>query len=120
MEGIITSDAAQKAYKRFLRARLRGRLKMYISAVLLLAFTIVMWYQQYVGFEHGHVGIQLEGYRTSERMFYELPLIWLTILVVQILLYHAARIPGLRKWQDKLERKEFEQLKNSYEYQQKL
>ena len=115
----LKNEAASRAYVKYTRTRLKRKVSICIQLVLLIAFTIILWYQQYVGFENGNVGIQIKGYKTTERMFYELPLLLFASILAQILLYNAEHIPGLKKWQDKLERREFTRLKNSYEYQYK-
>ena len=55
-----------------------------------------------------------------KRSVYWIPLCWLVLLIVQFIFYYAERIPVLSQWQDRLERKEFERLKNTYEYQLKV
>ena len=114
-----TKEVEQKYwnYKRKRRSYLKS---LFIQVFAWLIFTGVMLYQQLVGFENVVIGIHTSTYKSSERMFYELPLCWLVLLVVQFLFYYAERIPFLSNWQDYLERKEFDRLKNTYEYQLKL
>lgn len=110
----------EKQYCSYRRKRLRSLIGLWIHVLIWIIFTGVMAYQQYVGFEGGQVGVQTNFYNSSERMFYEIPLFWLPLIVVSFCFYYAERLPILSKWQDKLEQKEFNRLKNTYEYQLKV
>ena len=114
-----TKEVEQK-YRNYKRKRVGYLYSLSIQVVVWLLFTGVMLYQQLVGFDQVVIGIHTPTYKSSERMFYELPLCWLVLLIVQFVFYYAERIPLLSQWQDRLERKEFERLKNTYEYQLKV
>lgn len=114
-----TKEVEQK-YLGYKRKRAGYLKSLFIQVAVWLLFTGVMLYQQLVGFEDLVIGIHTPTYKSSERMFYELPLCWLVLLIVQFIFYYAERIPVLSQWQDRLERKEFERLKNTYEYQLKV
>ncbi|MBB1138915.1 hypothetical protein [Myroides sp. WP-1] len=110
----------EQQYWRYKRKRIGYLKSLFIQVFAWVLFTGVMLYQQLVGFEDVVVGIHTATYKSSERMFYELPLFWLVLLLIQFVLYYAESLPFLSKWQDYLEQKEFERLKNTYEYQLKL
>ena len=114
-----TREVEQK-YWNYKRKRINYRNSIWVQVVLCLVFTGVMAYQQFVGIEGVRIGIHSDTYKSSERMFYELPLCLFLLVVVQFIFYYAERIPFLSNWQDYLERKEFDRLKNTYEYQLKL
>lgn len=114
-----TREVEQK-YWNYKRKRINYRNSIWVQVVLCLVFTGVMAYQQFVGIEGVRIGIYSDTYKSSERMFYELPLCLFLLVVVQFIFYYAERIPFLSNWQDYLERKEFDRLKNTYEYQLKL
>ncbi|MGG5506383.1 MULTISPECIES: hypothetical protein [unclassified Myroides] len=114
------SKEVEQKYGRYKQQR-RGDLKrLCIQVVLWLLFTAVMLYQQLFGFENVVIGIHTPTYKSSERMFYELPLFWFVLLLIQFAFFYAESLPFLSKWQDYLEQKEFERLKYTYEYQLKL
>lgn len=105
------------AYQKKRISTLRG---LIAQVVLWGIFTSSLIYKQLGGLQGARIGIEIDGYKSSSQMFYELPLFWLLLLLIQFSVYYAASIPLLSKWQDYLERKEFERLKKTYEYQLKL
>ncbi|WP_413512244.1 hypothetical protein [Myroides odoratus] len=117
--GFYTKEVERKYYG-YKRSRIRRLIGLWIHVFIWSLFTGLMAYQQYVGIEGGVIGIQADFYNSSERMFYELPLFWLPLILVQFVFYYAERLPILSKWQDRLEQKEFNRLKSTYEYQLKL
>lgn len=113
------SKEVEKQYCSYKRNRQKGLIGLWIHVLIWIIFTGVMAYQQYVGFENVQIGVQSNFYNSSERMFYELPLFWLPLIMVSFVFYYAEHLPILSKWQDKLEQKEFNRLKSTYEYQLK-
>lgn len=105
------------AYQKGRISTLRG---LIAQVVLWGIFTSSLIYKQFGGLKGVRIGVEIDGYNSSMRMVYELSLFWLLLLVIQFSVYYAASIPLLSKWQDYLERKEFERLKKTYEYQLKL
>ncbi|MDR2222949.1 MAG: hypothetical protein LBE34_09430 [Flavobacteriaceae bacterium] len=120
MNEVLKNPEAIAAYKSFLRVRLKGRLGLFFNLTLWGLCTAVLCYHYFIGIAHVRIGIQTQNYNTADRFFYELPLAWLVMLIIQFSFYYAESIPGLKNWQDRLERREFERLKKTYEYQMKL
>lgn len=105
------------AYKKNRISTLRG---LIAQGVLWGIFTSSLIYKQFGGLQGVRIGVEIDGYNSSIRMFYEVSLFWLFLLLLQLSVYYAESLPFLSKWQDYLERKEFERLKKTYEYQLKL
>ncbi|WP_158960940.1 hypothetical protein [Myroides fluvii] len=114
------STEVEQKYGRYKQQRRNYLKRLFIQVAVWLLFTGVMLYQQLVGFADVLIGVHTPLYKSSERPFYELPLCWLLLIVIQFIFYYAEQIPYLSHWQDYLERKEFKRLKNTYEYQLKL
>ena len=110
----------ENQYIEYNRMRVRELRGLIAQLIIWGIFTSSMVYQQFGDLKGVHIGVELEGYKSSSRMFYELPLFWLVLLLIQFAFFYAESIPILSKWQDKLEQKEFERLKKTYEYQLKL
>jgi len=107
-------------YNNYKRKRIQKANGILFHILVWCLFTALMAYQQFVGIKGVQIGIHTDFYNSSERMFYELPLLWLTLILIQLLFHYAEYIPFLSIWQDRIERKEFNRLKNTYEYQLKL
>ncbi|MDR0227539.1 MAG: hypothetical protein LBI72_00505 [Flavobacteriaceae bacterium] len=120
MNDVLKSPEAVVAYKSYLRKRLNGKLGLFFNLTLWGLCTVMLIYHYYIGIANVKIGIQTSNYNTTDRFFYELPLAWLVMLIIQFAFYYAEVIPGLKVWQDRLERREFERLKKTYEYQIKL
>ncbi len=110
----------ERKYVHYLKMRLKSRRRIAFHFCIWLLFTGLMAYERYVGIEGvSFIGIKAGSYSSVERPFYEVPLGWLLLIGVQFVFYYAEKLPCLAKWQDFLERKEFERLKFTYEYQLK-
>ena len=107
-------------YINYLKMRLKSRRRIIFHFCIWLLCTGLMAYERYVGIAGvSFIGSKAGSYSSEERAFYELPLGWLLLIGVQFIFYYAEQLPWLAKWQDFLERKEFERLKFTYEYQLK-
>ncbi len=107
-------------YLDYKRTRVRRFQGLIVQLILWAIFTTAMVYQEFGDLKGIRIGIEFDEDKSSARMFYELPLFWLILLLIQFAFFYAETIPFLSKWQDYLERREFERLKNTYEYQLKL
>lgn len=107
-------------YINYLKMRRKARIRIILHFCVWLFVTGLMAYEHYVGIEGvSFIGIKAGSYSSADRPFYEIPLCWLLLIFVQLAFYYAEYLPLLAKWQDFLERKEFERLKQTYEYQLK-
>ena len=115
----FTNKEVAHNYYLYQKSRLKQLYKLRINLFLWFVFTLFLIYQFYFGIKDLRIGIYTDIYNSSERIFYELPVLWLLIIIVKFTFFYADKIPLLAKWQDYLERKEFTRLKNSYEFQLK-
>ena len=107
-------------YLTYRRMRAKSKRRLLIHCCIWLFFTGIMAYEHYFGISGvSFIGIKAGSYSSAERPFYELPLCWLLLLLIQFGFYYAEHLPVVAKWQDLLERKEFKRLKQTYEYQLK-
>ncbi len=112
----INKDVANN-YFLYQKSRLKQLYRLRVGLFLWLIFTLYLIYQFYFGLENVKIGIYTNAYNSTERIFYELPILWLVILLIKFVLFYAEKIPFLSAWQDRAERKEMDRLKSNYEYQ---
>ncbi|TDS66110.1 hypothetical protein [Myroides indicus] len=97
------------SYRQFIRSRIAKLRSIYWQLLLWLICVLFVIAEKYIDIPN----LQMDG----ENYLYAILLIWLTCIAIKLILYYAEYLPFLKQWQDKLERKELNRIKNTYEYQ---
>lgn len=105
----ILNSQAKITYQLFIRSRINRLRKIYWQFSLWLICVLFIAVEKYIDIPN----IQMNG----ENYLYAILLIWLICIAIKIILYYAEYLPFLKQWQDRLEQKEFNRIKNTYEYQ---
>lgn len=112
------NPAVAPALRQFSRGRNKQLYSLIFQTVLCLACLSFILYEDLIGIENVviNIGNQNEGTYYA----YIILLIWLICIIVKFVLHYMENIPMLKGIQDEMERKQFEKLKKTYEYQLKL
>lgn len=101
-------------------SRLRNKqlYSIIFQSILCLGMLSFVLYEDLVGMEQ--VVIKIGNQNEGTLYAYVILLIWLFCIIVRLILNYLEDIPLLSSLQDKMEQKQFEKLKRTYEYQLKL
>ncbi|WP_010252478.1 hypothetical protein [Myroides injenensis] len=116
MEEKVLSDKIQRNYKKLKRIRLNRLLNLIFQFIILIALLIITVIEDNYGIENFEIRVGPPG------SFYVYWFIGIcgSALFIKYLIHFADYLPYLKKWQENLERNEFEKLKRRFEYQIKL
>lgn len=112
------NPAVQTSLREFSTWRHKQLYSIIFQTVFCLACLSFILYEDLIGIENVviNIGNQNEGTYYA----YIILLIWLFCIIVKFVLHYMEEIPFLNGIQDRMERKQFEKLKKTYEYQLKL
>ncbi|MEC4117667.1 hypothetical protein [Myroides phaeus] len=112
------NPAVLPALRQFSSLRNKQLYSIIFQSILCLGTLGFVIYEDLVGMEYFviKIGNQNEGTLYA----YVILLIWLFCIIVRLILNYLEDIPLFSSLQDKMEQKQFEKLKRTYEYQLKL
>lgn len=110
------NPAIEYSFREYCQRRQKNLVSIIIQSVLCIAFFCFVLYEDMIGIE----GVVFKFGNNSENNAYMILFIWMFCIIVKLVLHYMEDIPLLRTIQDKMERKHFEKLKKTYEYQVKL
>lgn len=112
------NPAVVPALSQLSRLRNKQLYSIIFQSILCLGTFGLVLYEDLVGLEH--VVIKIGNQNEGTLYAYVILLIWLFCIIVRLILNYMEDIPLLSSLQDKMEQKQFEKLKRTYEYQLKL
>lgn len=113
MEQPVISSKALAAYKKLIYARNNRAILLFIKLLVVLFVMGVVWYEREYGIENVTINVSVGDVNYSNILF----AILLLSLAIRFILLFLNNIPGLRVLQDRMERKELEKIKATYQYQ---
>lgn len=112
------NPAVVPALSQLSRLRNKQLYSIIFQSILCLGMLSFVLYEDLVGMER--VVIKIGNQNEGTLYAYVILLIWLFCIIVRLILNYLEDIPLLSSLQDKMEQKQFEKLKRTYEYQLKL
>lgn len=112
------NPAVVSALGQLSRLRNKQLYSIICQSILCLGMLSFVLYEDLVGMEQ--VVIKIGNQNEGTLYAYVILLIWLFCIIVRLILNYLEDIPLLSSLQDKMEQKQFEKMKRTYEYQLKL
>lgn len=113
MEQPKISSKALVEYKKLIYTRNNRAILLFIKLLVILFFMGIIWYDKQYGIANVTIKVSVGDVDYSNILF----AILLLSLAIRFISLFLNNIPGLRGLQDRMERKEIEKIKATYQYQ---
>lgn len=113
MEQPKISSKALVEYKKLIYARNNRAILLFIKLLVVLFFMGIVWYDREYGIANVTINVSVGEVNYANILF----AILLLSLAIRFISLFLNNIPGLRVLQDRMERKELEKIKATYQYQ---